>query len=746
MKYRVFYLPVISLFVFLGLAVFMLEQCKPKKDVDETVTAVASEPDYVGDKACQACHAKEHADWQLSDHKRAMEPANDSTVLGDFNNARYTADGVTTRFYKKDGRFYLETTELNGDKAAYEVLYTFGFKPLQQYLVAFPGGRMQVTRVSWDTDKKKWFHQYKGDKLHPTDWLHWTKGGQNWNTMCASCHSTNLKKGYDAVADTFHTTYSAIHVSCESCHGPGSKHAAYAGSEAYGKGDRVPGSFLRSLKNDTLAAFNSCMPCHARKTGLDPDPVFSRELMDHFIPEIPRTEYFHADGQQDDEDFIYTSFVQSKMYHRGVTCKSCHNPHSGKLIAQGNAMCRSCHEPKYEAFEHTGHQSSLTQVTCVSCHMPGKFYMENDYRHDHSFRVPRPDLSVKYGTPNACNSCHQNKPAQWAADAVVKWFGPIRKYHFSEDLVPGSKGDPSSLHHLKKLSEDTSVPSIIQATAVYYLEQVPGNMAFSILQKALAHKDPQVRYRALNNLDAYPFKHWTDIAGPLLSDKVRAVRIAAADLFLNVPVAQIPNSFREPFSKAKSELQQYLQSQLDFAVGNLGMADFYMKQQDYANAERYYLRGLKQDSMMNYARLNLSSMYNAQRRNQDALRILQEASQTDPKNGRVNYQLGLLLAEMNQVPDAEEQFRKAIANKYNDPRIYYNYGIIVQQQGKAKEAEKIFRSGLAIEPEHQDLNYALVFLLLQLKRERDALAPAMILKKISPGNPDYQPLFQRLGI
>jgi predicted CXXCH cytochrome family protein len=707
---------------------------------------MTSESEYVGDKACQACHAKEHADWQMSDHKRAMEPANDSTVLGDFNNARYAADGVTNTFYKKDGRFFIETTEINGVRTTHEVLYTFGFKPLQQYLVAFPGGRMQVTRASWDTEKKKWFHQYKGSRLHPTDWMHWTGGGQNWNTMCASCHSTNLKKGYNAVADTFHTTYSVIHVSCESCHGPGSRHVEYAASDSYKQGDRSPGSFLGSLKNDTLASFNTCMPCHARRTGLSQDPVFSRELMDQYIPEIPRTDFFHADGQVNDEDFIYTSFVQSKMYHRGVTCKSCHNPHSGKLIAQGNAMCRSCHEPKYEAFEHTGHQPSLTQVTCVSCHMPGKFYMENDYRHDHSFRVPRPDLSVTFGTPNACNNCHTNKPAQWAADAVVNWFGPSRKYHFAEDLVPGSRGGQASLAHLKKMSEDTSVPSIIQATAIYYLEQAPGNEAFALLIKALAHKDPQVRYRALNNLDAYPYEQWRDAVAPLLSDPVRAVRIAAADLFVPVPATQIPNEFQEPFRIARAELEAYLNSQLDFAVGNLGMADFYLKQQDYANAERYYLRGLKQDSMMNYARLNLSGMYNAQQRNQEALRMLQEAAATDPKNGRVNYQLGLLLAEMNQVPAAEAQFQKAIANRYEDPRLYYNYGILAQQQGKAKEAEKIMRAGIAIYPEHEDLNYALVYLLLQLRRDREALAPAMVLKKINPNNPNYRPIFERLRI
>ncbi len=218
MKYRVFLLPVIIVF-FMGLAVLILEQCKPRQTEDKGQAGELSDATYLGDQSCQSCHAKEHADWELSDHRKAMLPANDTTVLGDFSGVTYRADGVTNRFYKKDGRFFIETTELNDQTNTYEVLYTFGYRPLQQYLVAFPGGRMQVTRASWDTEKKKWFHQYSGQRMQPNDWLHWTRGGQNWNTMCASCHSTNLVKGYNAEADTFHTTYSAINVGCESCHG-----------------------------------------------------------------------------------------------------------------------------------------------------------------------------------------------------------------------------------------------------------------------------------------------------------------------------------------------------------------------------------------------------------------------------------------------------------------------------------------------------------------------------------------------
>ncbi|HEX5668198.1 MAG TPA: tetratricopeptide repeat protein [Chitinophagaceae bacterium] len=725
------------------LSVLLLEYCKPgiKKDL------AAQEPnDFVGDQKCQGCHAKEFDLWQQSDHFRAMMPANDTTVLGDFNDVSHTADGVSSRFFRKNGKFYINTEGPDGLNHDYEVLYTFGFKPLQQYLVAFPGGRMQVPRVSWDVNKKKWFNQYAGQKMHHNDWLHWTGGGQNWNTMCASCHSTNLQKNYMADADSFHTTFSVLTVSCESCHGPGKTHISFVESDDYKKGGKVKYSYLLPIDSPNVAQVNNCAPCHARKSDLHAVPVNSTEIMDNMIPEIPSTEFFHADGQVNDEDYIYTSFLQSKMFHRSVKCSNCHDPHSGKLVLPATLVCMQCHEKKYESFEHTRHEAKLSQVNCVSCHMPGKFYMGNDFRHDHSFRVPRPDLSVKYGTPNACNMCHTDKKAQWASDAVVKWFGPERKYHFADDLIPGSRMDGSSEAHLQRLLADTSVPDIVKATAAEYMRNIPTMTALKSLLAALGHKDAQVRYRALRSLPSFPFEQWKDAAAPMFDDKVKAVRIAAADLFLQLPAEQIPVDYRNSFSNAKQELQQYLMYQADFSVGNVMIGDFYYRLNDLAGAEKYYQRALKKDSVMNYVRFNLSSLYNAQGRNNEALKVLQDAKSTDPANPRVYYNLALLNVEMKDLKSAMENFARSISLGNEDPRVYYNYGILNQQTGNFPQAEKIFQKGISLAPGDPSLNYALAYLYVQQRQYEKALAPATTLKKTDPSNPEYQALFRQLQL
>ncbi len=730
-------------FVFTG--TLFLQRCQPKEK--ESPSQQISNNEFVGDKSCKNCHANEYSDWLQSHHFMAMQPPNDSTVAGNFNNATFRADGVTSRFFKKDGKFFINTQGDDGNNHDFEVKYTFGFTPLQQYLVEFPGGRMQVPRVSWDTKQKKWFHQYPGQQISSRDWFHWTANSQNWNTMCASCHSTNLQKNYNIESDSYNTTYSVINVSCESCHGAGKLHIDLVNSDEYKKGKRIPGSYVQLDKGSSqLAQINTCAPCHARKSDISASLIQSGEIMDNLIPEIPSMEHFHADGQVNDEDYIYTSFLQSKMFHRDVKCSNCHSSHSGKLILPGNQSCLQCHAKTYDDPSHTFHQVGIKASECKSCHMPGKVYMGNDLRHDHSFRVPRPDLTVKYGTPNACNDCHKNKTTQWAADAVTKWYGPIRKYHFADDLIPGSKIDANSEGHLIKLLGDTAVPNIVKATAAYYLGSIPTQNSFHALVKCLVHSDAQIRYRALRSLSNFPAANWRDNVGPLLADKVRAVRIAAADLYTTFPARQIPPQYATTFSSAHNELQNYLTYQADFSVGNLMIADHYLQQQDYDNAEKFYLRALKKDSLMNYARLNLSTGYNAQGKNDKALAVLETAAKIDPNNDRIHYNMALLFNEMNNKTAAERSFSKAVQLKTNNPRVYYNYGLLLNEVKKFKEAEMILQKGITINPSSPDMYYALCFVYLQFNDKLKAKQMLIKLKQLDPNNPDYQQLFKDFGI
>jgi tetratricopeptide (TPR) repeat protein len=731
---------IVVIIVFGILGILTIQQCTPKQN------SKVEANQYVGDQSCKSCHKSQYNEWLSSDHFKAMQVAADSTVLGNFNNQVLVADGVTTHFFKRNGKYFINTEDEKGTYHDYEIRYTFGYKPLQQYLVEFPGGRMQVTRQSWDTKNNKWFQQYTGHKIPPHDWLHWTGGAQNWNTMCASCHSTNLQKNYNLDSQTYHTTYSSLTVSCESCHGAGKNHIQYINSSDYKGGNKVSGSYLLMAKNVGQGEqINTCAPCHMRGTEIN-DRIASASLLDNYIPEIPSSEHFYADGQAKDEDYSYTSFLQSKMYSRGVKCSNCHNPHTGRVLFTSNQLCLQCHAKKYDDYSHTFHTMGTEASGCKSCHMPGTYYMGNDLRHDHAFRVPRPDLSVKYGTPNACNKCHSNQTASWAANAVNKWYGSTRAYHFAEDLIPASKEDGNTEKHVIRLMNDSAIPAIVKATALHYLKNIATENSLKLLLQGLSHPDPQVRYHALKSLSDFPAEEWVTSVAPLLKDKIRAVRIAAADLMITVPASQRPQEYEASFLSAKNELEKFVLHLVDFSEGSVMAADYYFKLQDYPGAEKFYTRSLQIDSALNYARLNLSVVYNLTGRNDKALNTLLDALKSDPKNDRIYFNMALLYNEMNNPLKAGECLAKAVALYSNNPRVYYNYGLLLQQQGKLALAEKQLERAVELSPMEGDLNYALALLYIQRNELVKARQTGEVLKKYYPANPEYQPLLQQLGL
>lgn len=725
-------------------AMISSERCTTPENQSEQTSPNA----YAGSVSCQGCHQQEHADWLLSHHYKAMLPANDSTVAGDFNNVTYTADGVTSKFFKQNGKFFINTEGEDGSYHDYEVLYTFGITPLQQYLVAFPGGRMQATRESWDAKNKRWFHQYAGQKIPAGDWLHWTGNGQNWNTMCASCHSTNVQKGYDLATDTYHTTYDEINVSCESCHGPGKSHIDYVQSKSYKDGKKITGSFLH-LTNATTQKeqVNMCGYCHARRVDITGAMMAGPEFMDDFIAELPTNTFFYADGQMNEEDYNYTSFLQSRMFHHGVQCTNCHNPHSGNLKLAGSKVCSQCHAPaQFDVPAHTMHAATSEGSSCINCHMPSKIYMGIDLRHDHSFRIPRPDLSVKYGTPNTCNSCHKDKTAAWAAQAIEKHFGPERRYHFSDDLLPGSLLNSDSEAHLAKLAGDSAVPNNVRAAAIDYTGRIYSDNNAALLLKYLSDTAAHVRYAALKGLSDYDPALWVGAAGPLLTDKVRAVRIGAADLFTYLPVSQLPPENYAAFSSAKAELETFITYQTDFAQGNVQAGDYYRRLHDFPTAIKFYERAIAKDGLLAIARVNLASTLNAQGRNEEALQQLLAAQKAEPASDLIYYNLALLYVEMKQPAAADAAFKKAIALGSVNVRVYYNYSLFLQQQGKDQEAEKYFLKALKIEPTNGEVLYALTILYVHQNNIAKARETGSLLKQYHGATAEYQPLLQHLQL
>ena len=375
----------------------------------------------VGRDRCASCHQPQTNAFHGSHHDQAMAIATDESVLADFNDQTLEHFGVTSKMFRDGDRFMINTEGSDGQMHDYEVKYTFGVEPLQQYMVEIDRpadaaeneiGKVQVLRVSWDTQQKKWFYLSPPDvseKIDPSDPLHWTGTTQNWNTTCATCHSTGYQKNFDVATNSYRSTFSEIDVSCEACHGPASYHVELAERTSL-FWDRNHGFGLAKLKTESnLAQIHACAPCHSRRSEVEAGFSPGCNFDEYFALQTINEPIYFPDGQIRDEDYVVGSFTQSKMFHNGVKCSDCHDVHSTKLIHSGNQVCTSCHQHaggKYDTPNHHHHAVGTPGAQCVNCHMPHTTYMAVDPRRDHSFRVPDPALSIAIGTPNACTGCH----------------------------------------------------------------------------------------------------------------------------------------------------------------------------------------------------------------------------------------------------------------------------------------------------------------------------------------------------
>jgi predicted CXXCH cytochrome family protein len=636
---------------------------------------------YVGGQTCAECHQPEFKLWHGSHHDRAMEIATEETVLGDFNDTTFERLGVTTHFFRRDGKFMVNTEGPDGENHDYEIKYTFGIDPLQQYMVEFPKGRVQVLRVSWDTHRNRWFEVTPPDapneRLAPTDPLHWTGVAQNWNTTCAECHSTNLEKNYDFATDTFHTTFSEIDVSCEECHGPGSVHVALA-QRWSPLWDRNVGYGLANLKSaDTRVQIETCAKCHSRRHMIHADFRPGRPLLDYYEPSLLSAGLYHDNGQILDEVYEYGSFLESKMHANRVRCTDCHNPHSLQLKFTGNQLCTQCHiAAKYDTIAHHHHPVESTGASCIACHMPMRTYMVIDERHDHSLRVPRPDLTVSLGTPNTCNDCHTlpYETPQWAADAVRKWYGDKRPDdpHWAPAIAAANRGEPTGEQLLIDVIRRAATPPIVKATALSLTSQYPTPEILKVQQAALKSDDPLMRVTAVRTLLPYqPLAQFLADVANRLSDPSRSVRMAAARRLAAVPRAEIDPRYNLALDQALDEYRASQQVDLERAAPHINLGLLARQLGDVKQAADELRAAIRMEPYLTGPRTELANMLAQQGSGLGAgadevhrLRA-EEADLLDrdvvllPENANVQYRLGLMRYLLGEYDAAAGALAKA---------------------------------------------------------------------------------------
>jgi predicted CXXCH cytochrome family protein len=725
---------------------------------------------FVGSQTCSGCHQAEAGLWKNSQHRHAMDHATDASVRGDFNDSAFEYAGTRSRFFRKDRKFLVETDGPDGKLATFEVKYTFGLDPLQQYLIEFPDGRIQALSIAWDTRPKdqggqRWFHLYPDSAIGHDDPLHWTKLNQNWNFMCAECHSTGVHKNYDAAKDRFATTFFEISVGCEACHGAGSRHVAWASRKPAVR-DRDNGLLVRfdertgitwSAEAGTLTPkltapapalrkeVETCGRCHARRGQLSEHWVPGQALSETHRVSLLDRQRFHADGQRrdDEETYNYAPFKQSRMFAKGVTCSDCHDPHSAMLKAPGDAVCGQCHvADKYESAAHRQHANVTPPPTCVSCHMPERRYMVVDRRHDHSFRIPRPDLSVQLGTPNACNDCHRDKPAAWAAQQVKTWFGPQR--HGYQAYAPAfhaawsEAADAEAL--LATLVQAGDVPALVRASALAELPRPD----VDLIRRGLSDPDPLVRLGALDALEGIPADHLWGLASPQLIDPVRGVRIRAAELLASVPATRQLAADRQKFAQAAAEFVAAQRLNADRPEARTALGSFFARQAKAGEAEAEYRAALRLDPSFSPAAVNLSDLYRQLGRDTDGEHVLREALARSGQDASLHYSLGLTLVRLKRSDAALDELRRAVELDPERSRYAYVYAVGLHSAGRRENARTVLKENLRRHPNDRETLSAAISFSREAKDFVDALEYAERLARLVPQDPNLPKLVEDL--
>lgn len=702
------------------------------------------------------------------------------------------------RFSKKkrgDGNdvFFVTVLGNEGKPVELQVEYVIGIYPLQQYIVTLPTdadspmrkGRLQCLPYAWNINQKRWFHLYPKEPILSDDPLHWTKPLQNWNMMCADCHTTNFRRNFNVKTNSYSSKWDEDGVGCSACHGVGIQCRPVR--ETLSQATSAKSNFF-SLSNATQTeSIDSCAACHTRRRYVTDGPKQPETpLLDAFVPEILDNHLYFPDGQLLEENFEYSSFMQSLMYSKGVTCTNCHNAHTAKLKFEGNRLCAQCHSPGiYDTADHHFHPNEKKLATasgtqCVECHLPEVKYMVVDPRHDHSIRKPNPDLTLALGVPNACNICHRNseqgESATWAKETCDRWYTEKRKStvgysaagkplteHYGLAIAAGRKlldqsiADKNIDERQKRVAEVVSKLKIVatntnlrefrplvRASAIAQLARIGTPEALAVCNAALSDAEPLIRWHAIDAAQSLTPQERLGRIGTLLEDPVRAIRAEAGRSLAMVPPKTMTPEQRK---KLEAAIAEYVASQnvsLDQAASHLNLA--VTKQnlvQSQIDEVTLWFNASMSDAKQTRADQNtiagIERTYNEfiRKLTAGALDSYETSIRIDPDFVPSRLNLAMLFDLRNEPVKAEEQIRAALKINPEFGDAAYSLALLLSQQQRLVEAEVFFRKAAELLPGQMRLRYNWSLVLFHLDKVSEAKSVLREALRFDPTNEDF---------
>ena len=699
---------------------------------------------YAGAASCRECHPKESDAWSKSHHGLAERDLNPALDKAAFDPPRAFDHGSQkTQIRAADDKYEVATLGFDPQPTAYTVARVIGVDPLRQFLVETPGSRFQILEASYDPAKNQWFDVYGNEDRKPGEWGHWTGRGMNWNSQCAACHNTRVRKNYDEKSDSYQTAMAQATVSCESCHGPMKSHV----NEKRGLPTSV--SKLPTYKLTKDQTLDTCATCHSRRAELTGDFTPGDSFHDHYSLAIPDlSDLFYPDGQIKEEDYEFTAFLGSKMHAAGVRCGDCHDPHSSKPLFQGNALCMRCHNGSFKGSplivpeQHSFHKNDSAGNQCVNCHMPLTTYMQRHARHDHGFTIPDPLLSKEHNVPNACNRCHTDKDADWSLAAVDKWYGPKMQRPTRDRaraIAKARRGDEAARGPFLQLLKEEKQP-FWQAVAAAILSQWAASPDVQpALISALAHADPLVRENAARSLEPLAQQHdpaSREALAPLLKDPIRAVRIRAAWALRDKI---------NPLSRPGQDLLAYLQQNADQPGGTMQQGIYHLSRNETDPAIAYFKKAIAWDPNSAPFHDSLAVALSKKGNNREAIEQLQQAMRLDPREAEYPYKLALAYSEAGQLDRTIELLNQALNLNPRHTRAAYNLGLAYSQTHQPDQAIAALKRAEAINPRDPQIPFARATIHAQLRQKEETRQAALRALELDPGHVEAMRLLRSLG-
>jgi tetratricopeptide (TPR) repeat protein len=695
--------------------------------------------EYVGSSDCLACHERFYELWSTSHHGKAMQ-----AFSGAFARTLVPMEeemdvrGVKFIIELNASGGVMRQTDPDGTRQTYPVLHALGGKNVFFFLVPLEQGKLQVAPLAYHVHKKIWYDATSSMVRHfsnglTDEALDWTDRQLTFNTACHDCHISQLRKNYDPETDSYSTTWTEPGINCEVCHGPAEAHIK-AAEEAAIKGEKLEDLKLLTFHGDlnALQRDATCAPCHAKMTPLSRDFTPGEMFFDHYDLISYEDPDFFVDGRDLGENYTQTGWMANPCANaQALECIHCHTS-SGRFRFKDepNTACLPCHAKRVDNILDHSHHAAKDNVSCVDCHMP-MTAQAHMHRSDHTFRPPSPAASLEFGSPNACNLCHNNPEAikgdfhghkkeemEWANKYVVKWHGEDSGAGIIElgRIVQACRdGEWGKLDDILAYLDNPKCDQAAKVGILRLLNNCPDPTKWPAIRRLLDSESEWVRSAAAASLQYDESPETTKKLLKAATDKYRTVRIRAAASLLTRNLSGYSEDERKAFDHAHTEYWESLIIWPDRWSTHYNQGIYHDRKGEPELALAAYDKSLELRNDVIQPMINASMVHARAGNSTNAYELLKKAIKVEPENPMVNFNMALLDAEFGKLDEAENHLRTALKTDPQMAQAAYNLGVLLCQKNN-EEGFKWLKTAAELVPENWNNLSSYLFFLNQANR------------------------------